>query len=573
MEKGIIAHKGIAVAKAFKLEKPVISIKRTSCDSVESCLNELEQALKQSTDELKAIKEKASAHLDNDHLAIFDAHIEMVNDIELIDAVKARIKEDGLSPEKAFDEATKTFISMFESMEDDYFKERASDIKDIAYRVLAHLTNQPLKDLSLIQEPVIIIANDLTPSDTALLNKDYVLGFITELGGYTSHTAIMARALDIPAIVGAKKILSEVHDNDTIALDAIDHAISINPDSDEISKLNEKDKAYKEQKARFDWFKDKKTKTKDNYLVKLYGNIGSSNDLKALKDFGAEGVGLFRTEFLFMDSQTMPTLDEQIAAYKKVFNAINPVIVRTLDIGGDKALPYLKQEKEDNPFLGERAIRLCFTHTELFKTQLKALLIASLDEQALYIMFPMIARVDELLKAKALLNDVINDLESSKTPYQKTIKIGIMIEIPSAALNIKGFKGHIDFISIGSNDLIQYLYAADRMNERVSYLYEPFDPTLLRLLNTIIQDAKEANIETGLCGELGGVKEIALLLVAMGIDEISMTPSHILEIRALLSTLNKSSLDQLLQGVLSLDQAIQVKEKINQYLEENHEND
>ncbi|MFW5864720.1 MAG: phosphoenolpyruvate--protein phosphotransferase [Candidatus Izemoplasmataceae bacterium] len=571
MEKGIIAHKGISIAKAFKLEKPKIIIKETTCDDINTCLKAFDQAILQSTNDLKTIKENAKDRLDSEHLAIFDAHIEMINDVELIKDVKDRIQNEHLHPAKAYDESTKAFITMFESMEDEYFKERALDIKDIAYRVLSYLVGNPLKDLTLIDEPIILIAKDLTPSDTALLNKTFVLGFITELGGYTSHTAIMARALDIPAIVGVKGIMDAVKNGDLIALDAIDHEISIHPSETLINNLKKKKQIYLDQLASFHAFKDKATKTQDGHSVKLYANIGSSNDIPSLIANGAEGVGLFRTEFLFMDSQTMPTLDDQIKAYKDVFDAIDPVIVRTLDIGGDKALPYLKQDQEDNPFLGERAIRLCFNEVDLFKTQLKALLIASKDQSACRIMFPMIARLDELVKAKKILNEVTIALDQENIAYQKNIKVGIMIEIPSAALNISAFKGHIDFISIGSNDLIQYLYAADRMNEKVAYLYEPFDPTLLRLLNDIITKARDANIESGLCGELGGVKEIALLLVAMQIDEISMTPAHILEIRALLSTVTKKSLDELLADVLALDSAGAVKDRINKYLEDKNE--
>lgn len=571
MEKGIIAHKGISIAKAFIYEKPEITIKEKTCTNTQACINQLEGAIKKSTDDLVAIKEKAKNRLDADHLAIFDAHIEMINDIELINTVKNRIESDQLSAALAYQESANAFIEMFEAMEDDYFKERALDIKDISERVLSYLTNQPLKDLTLIDEAVILVAKDLTPSDTALLDKKVVKGFITELGGYTSHTAIMARALNIPAIVGVKGIREALSDNDTIALDALDHDILINPDEDVINTLLKKKESHLKTLKAYQAFKDKPTRTKDAHAVKLFANIGSSSDLDNVIENGAEGIGLFRTEFLFMDSQTMPSLEEQIDQYKRVFDAISPVIVRTLDIGGDKALPYLKQPVEDNPFLGERAIRLCFNEIDLFKTQLKALLIASKDHKEVRIMFPMIARKDELLKAKAILNEVTTELDEAKKAYQKNILVGIMIEIPSAALNIKAFKGHIDFISIGSNDLIQYLYAADRMNENVSYLYEPFDPTLLRLIHKIIEDARAINVETGLCGELGGVKEIALLLVAMNIDEISMTPSHLLEIRSLISTLTKRSLDSLLLEVLELDNATEVKATIKNYLEENHE--
>ncbi|MFH5882596.1 phosphoenolpyruvate--protein phosphotransferase [Liberiplasma polymorphum] len=567
MYKGKIASQGLAIAKAYIYIKEPIKTSNDVCEDIDTCIKTFKKALSESTTDIEKVIESSKNSLDAEHVAIFEAHIQMINDVEIIDAVKKLIKEDSINPAKAYEKVTNEFVTIFENMEDAYFKERASDIKDIQYRVLSHLVNSKIADLSLLDQEVIIVAEDLAPSDTASLNLEYVKGFITEQGGYTSHTAIMARALNIPAIVGVDGIVNAIDDDTLLILDALDNHIYVSPNDDQLNKAKKTLKAYNEKQIALKAYKDKKTITLDNHHVGLFANIGSIEDLKSVKANGAEGIGLFRTEFLFMNSEKMPTLDEQVASYKKVFKAINTVIVRTLDIGGDKSLPYLSQEKEDNPFLGHRAIRLCLEETDLFKTQLKALLIASADQKVLRIMIPMIARLDEILKTKVILNEVIEDLEKNNESYQKNTKLGIMIEIPSAALNVKTLAKHIDFISIGSNDLIQYLYAADRMNKKVTYLYEPFDPTLIRLLYQIIKDAKSEGVETGLCGEIGSINEIALLLTAMGIDEISMNASSILEIRALLSKVKLSDLKTLLDDVLKLDQASTVKDTIKQFKE------
>jgi phosphoenolpyruvate-protein phosphotransferase (PTS system enzyme I) len=567
MYKGKIASQGLAIANTYIYIKEPIKTSNDVCEDSDKCIEAFKKALSDSTKDIENVIEASKNTLDAEHVAIFEAHIQMINDVEIIDAVKKLIHDDSINPAKAYEKVTNEFITIFENMDDTYFQERASDIKDIQYRVLSHLLNRKIADLSLLDKKVIIVAEDLTPSDTASLNLEYVKGFITEQGGYTSHSAIMARALNIPAIVGVDGIVNAIDDDKLLILDALDNHIRVSPSDDQLEQAKMKLKAYQEKQAALKAYKDKKTMTLDNHHVGLFANIGSIEDLKSVKANGAEGIGLFRTEFLFMNSEKMPTLDEQVASYKKVFKAINTVIVRTLDIGGDKSLPYLNQEKEDNPFLGHRAIRLCLEEVDLFKTQLKALLIASADQKTLRIMIPMIARLDEILKTKIILNEVIEDLEKNNASYQKNIKLGIMIEIPSAALNVKTLAKHIDFISIGSNDLIQYLYAADRMNQKVDYLYEPFDPTLLRLLYQIIKEAKSEGVETGLCGEIGSINDIAILLTAMGIDEISMNASSILEIRALLSKVNLSDLKILLDDVLRLDQASSVKDIIKQFKE------
>lgn len=560
MSKGMIACKGIAIGKVYLFKKEKVIVSDIESNNIDESLKKLSDAIKKSEEELKHLI-KSSSHGD-----IFDAHLSILQDIELYELSQKLIKEDKKTAAYAYQEATNHYIKTFEELEDEYFKERALDIKDIQYRVLCHLLNITIKDLSAIDEPSIIVANDLTPSDTSNLNLNYIKGIVTETGGLTSHTAIITRSLDIPTIVGFHGIVEKIKENDMIILDAIDHNLLINPDQKTTEIYYHKLEEFKKYKMKLAGLKDAPAQTTDGVNIKLYANIGTTKDIENLNRYGAQGVGLFRTEFLFMDSATMPSLDKQKQAYKEIFDRINPVMIRTLDIGGDKNLPYLKFEHEDNPFLGHRAIRLCLSETELFKTQLKAILIASKKQKNLYLMIPMVAKVDEIIRTKEVLDEVKKELQKDNIAYQKNIKLGIMIEIPSAALNIKRLAKHIDFISIGSNDLIQYLYAADRMNEKVSYLYEPFDPTLLELIHKIIKDSKKAGLETGLCGEIGSIPEIVLLLMAMGIDEISLTASMIPEVKQVIRASSFEEITGLLEKALHMDNEKDVKVLMGDYL-------
>jgi len=560
MSKGLIACKGIAIGKTYILEKEKIEITEKTLDDTNASIKALNEAIKQSEVELQHLIE-TSAHRD-----IFEAHLSILQDIELHELSHKFINEEKNTAAYAYQKATNHYIEIFKSLEDEYFKERALDIKDIQYRVLCHLLNIPLKDLSNITEDSIVVAYDLTPSDTSSLDLNVVKGIITGSGGLTSHTAIMARSLDIPTIVGATNILNDVKQDDMLVLDAIDHHILVNPDEKTLQTYETKVQEVLENKKKLEGLKNQEPQTKDGHKVKLFANIGSAKDLESVKNNGAQGVGLFRTEFLFMDASTTPSLEKQTKAYQEIFDDVDPVIIRTLDIGGDKNLPYLKFDHEDNPFLGHRAIRLCLTETELFKTQLKAILLSSKKQKALHIMIPMVARTDEIIQAKALLEEAKQELVKENLEFQQNIKVGIMIEIPSAALNIRRLSKHIDFISIGSNDLIQYTYAADRMNQKVGYLYEPFDPTLLELLNKIITDAKQYGLETGLCGEIGSIPEIALLLMTMGIDEISLTASMIPTVKQHVLASSLKDLKPVLSKVLDATDATEVKSIMNAYI-------
>ncbi len=569
MKKGKMASKGIAIGNVRTMEHKEITVEDKQCDDVGASLKKLNEALEKSTQDLEKIRDNAEQSMGSEHAEIFDAHIQMVNDPEMKGQVEAMIEGEKLCADNAYNKVANQFIDIFSNMEDEYFKERAADIKDIRTRVLTYLQGKTPNDPSLIDKDTIIVAHDLTPSDTASLNLEYVKGFITEVGGLTSHTAIMARALGIPAIVGAQGALEDVNDGDTLALDAIDHNVYVNPDDATLEKMQDKLSAYKTYLETLNKFKDKETLTKDGVKVPLFANLGSPKELQGVTENGAEGIGLFRTEFLFMESDSQPDEATQIEAYKEVFETVQPVIVRTLDIGGDKNIPYIKQPKEDNPFLGKRAIRLCFDEIELFKTQLRALLIAAKDQKNVRIMLPMVAVVSEVRRAKSIVEEVQKELDAENITYQKNIDIGIMIEIPSAALNAKALAEEVDFFSIGSNDLIQYLFAADRMNEHVSYLYEPYDPTLLRLMHTALEAAHEAGIDIGVCGEIAGQLDLALVLAGMGMDELSMSPSSILEIRKTLSKLNSKALQTLTKDVLNAKEASEVKTIIKQFKDDN----
>ncbi len=565
MLKGKSPSEGHAVGTIVLYEKPEIEVEKSACDEPEACLKTLNQALDQAYKDLDQVREKALDSMGEEHAEIFEAHQQMVKDPEIMNQTKAMIENDKVDAAFAFKSVTDQFITIFEGMEDEYFRGRAADIKDIQYRVLALLKGVEYKDLSALNEDTIVVAHDLAPSDTAGLDLDYVKGFITEVGGMTSHTAIMARALSLPAMVGVKDAMKTLKDGETVYLNATDGDIVRNPDSAMLEKAKKRVEEQEKVKARLQAFKDEPTKTKDGTAVPLYANVGSDNDIPIAREAGAEGIGLYRTEFLFMNSDTMPDEETQRKAYQAMFEAFHPVIVRTLDIGGDKKLPYLKQEEEMNPFLGKRAIRLTLQEKELFKTQIRALLTAAKDQSDVWIMFPMVARKDELMSGKEVVHEVIAELENEDKPYQSNIKYGIMIEIPAAALNAKSLAKEVDFFSIGTNDLIQYTYAADRMNENVSYLYEPFDPTLLRLMKHTLDAAHEEDTEIGVCGEMAGDMNAALILSGMGMNELSMSPGSILPLREALSKVTTKDLRALADEVLALDDADTVKAKVDTF--------
>ena len=564
--KGIAASNGIAIAKAFKLIEPELTVVKSTIADVEAEINLYKEALVKTTEELQKIKVKAAQNLSEEEAAVFDAHINMANDPELLSQTTDKIKAESVNASYAFDEVSTMFITMFESMDNEYFRERAADIKDIKKRILAHLLGVKVNDPSTIDEQVVIIAEGLTPSDTAQLDRNFVKGFATNIGGRTSHSAIMARSLEIPAVVGTKTILEDVKDGDMIILDGLEGNVIINPSADQVSHYEEVAKAYEAQKAEWAKLKNEKTVSKDGQHVELAANIGTPNDVEGVLGNGGEAVGLYRTEFLYMGRDNFPTEEEQFEAYKAVLEAMGekPVVVRTLDIGGDKELPYLHLPKEMNPFLGYRAVRLCLDDTDLFRTQLRALLRASAYGK-LRIMFPMIATLNEFRAAKALLLEEKAKLVSEGVTVSDEIEVGMMVEIPSAAVLADQFAKEVDFFSIGTNDLIQYTMAADRMNEKVSYLYQPYNPSILRLVKMVIDAAHKEGKWTGMCGEMAGDQTAIPLLLGLGLDEFSMSATSILPARSLISKLSKAEMAELAAEALNkstVEEVIELVENI-----------
>lgn len=551
MLKGIAASSGVVVAKAYKMVQPVLDITKKQAN-VEEELKRFSEAVVKTRTDIESIKAKAVGRLTDEELAIFDAHLMVTMDPEFTGQMEEMIKNDAVNAEYACQEVSNMFINMFESMEDPYFRERAADIKDVSYRLNCHICGLELTDLSLISEKVIIVAHDLTPSDTAQLNKDFTLGFATAIGGRTSHSAIMARSLEIPAIVGISGLLDQVEHGDMIVLDAIDGELFINPSADEIKDFEQKAARFQKLKDSLKVLKDADSVTTDHHHVELVGNIGTPHDVDSVLNNGGEGVGLYRTEFLYMNATSLPSEEDQFMAYKTVLEKMGkkPVVVRTLDIGGDKELSYLPIPHEMNPFLGYRAIRLCLDQPDIFKTQVRALLRSSVYGK-LCIMFPMIATIDEFKQAKKFVKDTEAELKKEGIEVSKDYQIGMMVEIPAAAVLADQFAKEADFFSIGTNDLIQYSMAADRMSEKVSYLYQPYNPSLLRLIKMTIDGAHKEGKWCGMCGEMAGEPYAVPLLLGLGLDEFSMSASSILQARKIVRSLSYKEMQVLADKALN----------------------
>ena len=537
--QGIAASDGIAIAKVYTLTEPDLSFTKISVEDTDNEISRLEKALEVSTKEIELIKETALKNLGEEEAQVFEAHLMVLSDPELVGQVKDAITSQKVNAEHALKEVSDMFISIFAGMEDNpYMQERAADIRDVSKRILANLLGVKIPSPATIKDEVVVVAGDLTPSDTAQLNRQYVKAFVTDIGGRTSHSAIMARSLEIPAIVGTKEITSLAKDGDLIIIDGLSGDVFLNPSEDVVAEYRAKAEAFAAQQAEWEKLKDADTFTKDGHQVELAANIGTPKDLEGVIHNGAEGVGLYRTEFLYMDSHDMPTEEDQFEAYKAVLEGMNgkPVVVRTMDIGGDKELPYLPLPHEMNPFLGYRAIRISLNEPEMFRTQLRALLRASVYGK-LRIMFPMIATLNDFRGAKALLLEEKAKLVAEGVAVSDDIQVGIMIEIPAAAVLAHQFAKEVDFFSIGTNDLIQYTMAADRMNERVSYLYQPYNPSILTLIKHVIDSAHKEGKWAGMCGEMAGDQTAVPLLVGLGLDEFSMSASSVLKTRSLISKL------------------------------------
>lgn len=570
MLKGIAASDGVAVAKAYLLVEPDLTFSKKNVDDTEHEKTRLDEALKTSEKELQKIRDNAAETLGESEAQVFDAHLMVVDDPEMTGQIKQNISDNSVNAEQALKDVTDMYIGMFEAMEDNsYMQERAADVRDVSKRILAHLLGVTLPDPSMINEEVVVVAHDLAPSDTAQLDRKYVKAFVTDVGGRTSHSAIMARSLEIPAIVGSKQITDIAHEGDIIAVNGIEGTAVVNPTEEQKSEYKEAGQKFAEQKKEWEKLKDAKTVTDDGKHFDLAANIGTPKDLSGVHSNGAEAVGLYRTEFLYMDSSDFPTEEDQFNAYKKVLEGMDgkPVVVRTMDIGGDKELPYLDLPDEMNPFLGYRALRINLSQLgeKMFRTQLRALLRASIYGE-LRIMFPMVATLQEFRSAKKIYNEEREKLMNEGYGVSDSVQVGIMIEIPAAAVLADHFAKEVDFFSIGTNDLIQYTMAADRMNEQVSYLYQPYNPAILRLVKNVVDSAHKEGKWAGMCGEMAGDQTAVPLLMGIGLDEFSMSSSSILKTRSLMKKLDTTKMQELADRALNdCDTADEVIALVNEY--------
>ncbi|HGO4538201.1 TPA: phosphoenolpyruvate--protein phosphotransferase [Staphylococcus aureus] len=566
--KGIAASDGVAIAKAYLLVEPDLTFdKNEKVTDVEGEVAKFNSAIEASKVELTKIRNNAEVQLGADKAAIFDAHLLVLNDPELIQPIQDKIKNENANAATALTDVTTQFVTIFESMDNEYMKERAADIRDVSKRVLSHILGVELPNPSMIDESVVIVGNDLTPSDTAQLNKEFVQGFATNIGGRTSHSAIMSRSLEIPAIVGTKSITQEVKQGDMIIVDGLNGDVIVNPTEDELIAYQDKRERYFADKKELQKLRDADTVTVDGVHAELAANIGTPNDLPGVIENGAQGIGLYRTEFLYMGRDQMPTEGEQFEAYKEVLEAMDGkrVVVRTLDIGGDKELSYLNLPEEMNPFLGYRAIRLCLAQQDIFRPQLRALLRASVYGK-LNIMFPMVATINEFREAKAILLEEKENLKNEGHDISDDIELGIMVEIPATAALADVFAKEVDFFSIGTNDLIQYTLAADRMSERVSYLYQPYNPSILRLVKQVIEASHKEGKWTGMCGEMAGDETAIPLLLGLGLDEFSMSATSILKARRQINGLSKNEMTELANRAVDCATQEEVIELVNNYV-------
>jgi phosphotransferase system enzyme I (PtsI) len=557
--KGIPASPGIAIGPAFCFQEADLSFDRETIEAIEPELERFEKARTLAGEQIVAIKEKALAEASEDEAAIFDAHTLFLQDPALIDAIREGI-QGCINAEAAVFDAVEMQANALEAMEDEYFSARAADVRDVGQRLLRILLGVSEMDLSSLQKPSIILAKDLTPSDTVRLEKKLVLGFLTALGGPTSHTAILAKALDLPAVVGAGETILGIEHNTILAIDGSTGEVNAKPDEKTLAEFKRRAKTYQAESEAALAKAHEAAITQDGIPVEVVANVGNPEDTQQALDRGAEGIGLLRTEFLYMERPTAPDEEEQLAAYDTILDLMEerPVVVRTLDVGGDKAIPYLDLGVEANPFLGWRAIRMTLDQPEFFKIQLRALLRASPGHDV-RIMFPMVATLEELRNARALLSEARQEVLAAGHAIAEKIQIGIMVEVPSVAVLADRFAREVDFFSIGTNDLTQYTMAAERTNEKVAYLGDACHPAVLRQIQRVIQAAHKEGIWVGLCGELAGDADAIPILLGLGLDEFSMAPASIPRAKEIIRRWRKTDAQALIETVLDMDTAEDVR--------------
>lgn len=570
--KGIGVSSGIVIGRAYLMERGMVEPAQycyLDNSEADSEIERFKNALKVSRDQLTRIKKvMEDDRRGKEHIRIIDAHLMILKDTMLINDTIRVIKEERVNAEWALKTVLKDLMEYFNKMDDEYLRERSSDIEHIVNRVLTNLMGRKHESIADIKTPVIIIAHDLAPSDTAQMVKGMVLGFLTDVGGRTSHTAIMARSLEIPAVVGLESITRKAENGDTMIVDGTTGTVIINPSDSVVEVYKRRKERYENYGKALFHYKDLPCETKDGRRIRLVGNMEIVEEIDSLNEHGAEGIGLYRTEFLYLNRKDLPTEDEHVRAYKQVAKrmAPNPVIIRTLDIGGDKVIAGADQAaKEINPALGLRAIRFCLKNTDIFKVQLRGILRASANGK-IKIMFPMISGIEELRRAKALLEEAKEELKAEGKPYDEKIEIGAMIEVPSAAVIADMIVKEVNFVSIGTNDLLQYSLAIDRVNEHVAYLYEPFHPAVLRIIKTVADAGAKAGVTVGVCGEMAGEPEYALILVGFGIEQLSMNAFSILRVKRLIRSINYAEAKKICKTIVGLPTAKEVENYINSKL-------
>ena len=560
---GVAASPGVAQAEVLVLEDNV-DYEEYSVTDIEAEKERLEDAIQESKVQLEKIKDKVEEEMGAEHAQIFSAHLMAVEDPELIKAVEKKIDEEQVNAEAALDHAIEDFAAKLEALDNEYMQERAGDFRDVGSRILKNLLGLNTLSIAELDHEVILVADDLAPSDTAQIDKNLVKAFATEIGGRTSHTAIMARSMEIPAVVGASEIVDKVETGDQVIVDGLEGKVIIKPTEEEIAEYEKKAEEYQERKERLAQIKDLPAETTDGHQVELVANIGTPDDVEGANANGAEGIGLYRSEFLYMDRDSLPSEEEQFEAYKEVAEKIDgPIVIRTMDIGGDKELPYLDMPEEMNPFLGYRAIRMCLDQPEIFKVQLRAILRASAYGDV-KIMYPMISAVEQLREANQILEEVKEELRAEDIDFDDDLEVGMMIEVPAAAMTADILAKEADFFSIGTNDLIQYTTATDRMNEQIANLYQPFHPALLRLIKRVVDAAHAEGNWAGMCGEMAGDKRLAPFLLGVGLDEFSMSAVSIPEVKDQIRGLSLEEAQEIAEKALSYDTAGEVEEYLSQ---------
>lgn len=570
MFKGTSASAGIGIGKVAIVEDVQLVIKKETVANPQTELERFKAALMQSIKETGALAADLATRVGEKEAEILNGHLMLLSDPMLTGEIESTITNESVNSEYAIERTCNTYADMFASMGDELMQQRATDMRDIKTRMQKVLMGVESVDIASLPAGTIIVAKDLTPSMTAGINPQNVTGIVTELGGRTSHSAILARALEIPAVVAVADFLSHVKNGDQVVLDGSDGSAYVNPDSAVMGEYEAKRDAFLKEKKELEQYIGKPTVTRDGVHVELVANIGKPEDVDKVLQYDGEGVGLFRTEFLFMDRNAMPTEDEQFEAYKKVAVALNgkPVIIRTLDIGGDKEIPYMGLEKDENPFLGYRAVRFCLDRKEdVYKPQLRALLRASAFGN-IKIMVPLVTCIDELRQVKAIIEELKAELDSCHVPYNKDIQVGIMVETAAASLIADIFAKEADFFSIGTNDLTQYTMSVDRGNDKVSYLYSPLNPAVLRSIKRVISCGREAGIMVGMCGEAASDPMMIPLLLAFGLNEFSMSASAILKSRKLITSYSTEELQAVADKAMSFATEKEVAQFMKEFVEQ-----